>query len=63
MAEEVIYLDKKWDKEASEILYEYVVKLYNNTPELKYQIPITMLPNPRKQMKRELNKYSIKLLI
>ena len=37
LAKEVIYLDKKWDKEASKILYDYAVKLYNNTPEKAYQ--------------------------
>ena len=36
-AEEVIYINKKWDKEASKILYEYRLSELNFTPEKAYE--------------------------
>ena len=36
IAEEVIYLDEKWDKEASKILYEFALKKAKMTPEQAY---------------------------
>lgn len=37
-AEDVIYLDKKWDKEASRILYEYELKEQKLTPNEAYKV-------------------------
>ncbi len=37
-AEEIIYLDKSWDKQASKLLYEYELKDLNTTPEKAFEI-------------------------
>lgn len=37
LAEDVIYLDKKWDAEASRIMYEYELKEQNKTPQEAYE--------------------------
>lgn len=37
IAEDVLYLDKKWDKDASKILYEYNLSELNLTPEKVYE--------------------------
>ena len=37
-ADEILYLDKKWDKDASKILYEYVLKKVNMTSEQAYDV-------------------------
>ena len=37
-AEDVLYLDKKWDKEASKILYDYALKKVNMTSEQAYEV-------------------------
>ena len=38
LAKDVLYLNKKWDKEASKILYEYELRELNVTPEKAYEL-------------------------
>ena len=37
LAEEVLYLDKKWDQEASRILYDYALKKVNMSSKQAYE--------------------------